>query len=388
MCNVRLRARRSLVASLFGRFRSPAPHPLRSDRRTPGPIAGLGFLALGPLALGPLALGLLLVTAGCVSTAPSLVRPPADLVRSVSVDSILAKPTLDPDVELEALSRSRSAPSMLRRSYLELYCRRPQAALDAAAEVLYGLRKPSANEEGFARYLRAEAYLQMGKSDRARADLERVQQLSLDAELQRRVNALLTPTSSAPAAVAQIEVESRSAWSPDAENRGNLEPMGKPRRLTIHHSAMYFRDTRPSVCAAQIQRIQKEHMGNRGYGDIGYHYLIDPAGRIWQGRDMRWQGAHASGANNQQNIGICILGNFLRGRGGQGPNPAQLVAMRTLVSQLMQQYGFGPEEVHCHSDFKATQCPGPLMESAVAQMVQDLQRGGTSGHLAAVAAGP
>jgi N-acetyl-anhydromuramyl-L-alanine amidase AmpD len=187
--------------------------------------------------------------------------------------------------------------------------------------------------------------------------------------------------------VASIAIENRSAWAPAAENRGNLEPMGQPRRVTIHHSAMYFRDTRPSVCAAQIQHIQKEHMGNRGYGDIGYHFLIDPAGRIWQGRDMKWQGAHASGINNRQNIGICVLGNFLRGRGGQGPNPAQLGAMRTLVRQLMQQYGFGADEVHCHSDFKPTECPGPLMESAVAQMVYELQRGDAGGRLAASVAG-
>ncbi|MBL9078558.1 MAG: N-acetylmuramoyl-L-alanine amidase [Planctomycetes bacterium] len=165
--------------------------------------------------------------------------------------------------------------------------------------------------------------------------------------------------------------------------------MGAPRRVTIHHSAMYFRDTRPAACAAQILRIQREHMGNRGYGDIGYHYLIDPAGRIWQGREMRWQGAHASGVNNRQNIGICVLGNFLRGRGGQGPTPAQVTAMRRLVQQLMQQHRFGPGDIHCHSDFKATQCPGPLMESAVAQMVRDLRQGGTdAGQLAAAAAGP
>lgn len=357
VCNQRQRARCSRVVSLFGRL-----------------------FAMGASIL------LVLVSSGCVSTAPSLDRPVSELPLAVSADSILARPTLDPEVELEALSRSRSAPAMLRRSFLELYCRRPQAAIDAAAEVLYGLRKPSANEEAFARYLRAEAYTQMGKPERARFDLDRVQKLALDAELLRRARALTPQPSTRPVEASSLAIESRSAWSPAAENRGNLEPMGRPRRLTIHHSAMYFRDTRPSVCAAQIQRIQKEHMDNRGYGDIGYHFLIDPAGRIWQGRDMRYQGAHASGTNNQQNIGICVLGNFLRGRGGQGPTAAQVGAMRQLVGHMMQQYGFGAEQVHCHSHFKPTECPGPLMESAVAQMVQDL-RNGPGSRLAAAAAG-
>lgn len=371
--NRRLRAWSSLVPSRCDRSRSSAGSSRRGRSRSWPTLAA--------------ALALLLALTGCVSTAPSLDARTTDLPRTVTVDSILARPTLDPEVELESLSRSRSAPSMLRRSYLELHCRRPQAAIDAAAEVLYGLRKPSANEEAIARYLRAEAYTQMGKPEQARFDLERVQQLTLDAELQRRVRALTPPATPRPAAFAAIPIESRSAWSPAAENRANLEPMGQPRRVTIHHSAMYFRDQRPAVCAAQIQQIQREHMQSRGYGDIGYHFLIDPAGRVWQGRDLRWQGAHADGANNRQNIGICVLGNFLRGRGGQGPNPAQLGAMRTLVRQLMQQYGFGPGEVHCHSDFKATECPGPLMESAVAQMVNDLERGDAGSRFAAAVAG-
>ena len=337
-------------------------------------------------------LALALLASGCISTAPSLNPAPADLPRTITTDSILAPPTLDPEVEIEALSRTRSTPALLRRAFLELYCHRPQGAIDATAEVIFGAHRPAANEEAYARYLRAEAYAQMGQAERGRYDLERAQELALDAELQRRIRALTpAPQPSATPQVAAVAMENRAAWSPSAENRGNLEPMGRPRRLTIHHSAMYFRDTRPKACAAQIQMIQRDHMGNRGYGDIGYHFLIDPAGRVWQGRDLRWQGAHASGANNQQNIGICVLGNFLRGRGGQGPTPAQLASMRGLVQQLMRTYGFGPAEIHCHSDFKATECPGPLMEKAVAQMVRDLRSGVRGNDLAsagATAAGP
>ena len=150
---------------------------------------------------------------------------------------------------------------------------------------------------------------------------------------------------------------------------------------------MYFRDTNTAACKAQIQQIQREHMGNRGYGDIGYHYLIDPAGRVWEGRELKWQGAHASGTNNLHNIGICVLGNFLKGKGGQGPTPAQVQTLRSLVQQLMTRYSFGADDIHCHSDFKPTECPGPLMESVVAQMVSELHRSGSL-RVAAAAAGP
>lgn len=330
---------------------------------------------------------LFLSVPACVSTAPSLSPRAIELPRTVTTASILTPPTLDPEVELEALRHARSSPALLRRSFLELQCRRPQAAIDAAAEVLYAPNKPSPNEEAYARYLRAEGYLQMGKGERGRYDLDRARELALDAELQRRIEAISRrPDPTTPAAV--LAMQSRSAWSASGENRTKLDPMGSPRRLTIHHSAVYFRDTRAQACAAQIQRIQRFHMGNRGYGDIGYHFLIDPAGRVWQGRELRWQGAHADGANNQQNIGICVLGNFLRGREGQGPNAAQLTTMTVLVRQLMRQFSFGADAIYCHSDFKSTDCPGPLMESAVAQMVQDLRTGRGAGHVAAAVAGP
>ncbi len=325
--------------------------------------------------------------AGCASTPET--RPAAiEVPRTVSAATILRPPAVDPEVEIDSVARVKTIPALLRRAYLELVCRRPQAAVDAAAEVLYGIEKPGANEEAFARFLRAEGYAMQGKADRGTYDLDRARALALDAELQRMLGK--APVAAEPPPHADVplalSVHARSEWSPRSIDRRNLEAMGTPHRVTIHHSAMYFRDTGAAACAAQIQQIQREHMGNRGYGDIGYHYLIDPAGRIWEGRELRWQGAHASGDNNIQNIGICVLGNFLRGRGGQSPSQAQVQSMRQLVRQLGQRYQFGAGAIHCHSDFKPTQCPGPLMEAVVAQLVRDMRSDGP--RFAAATAGP
>ncbi|MBP8301699.1 MAG: N-acetylmuramoyl-L-alanine amidase, partial [Planctomycetes bacterium] len=249
----------------------------------------------------------------------------------------------------------------------------------ATAEVLYGPTPPSANEESFARYLRAEAYNQKGTPELGIFDRDRARLLALDPELRRRLPEPVAAPAEAPhGAPSAVKILARSAWDAKAADRSNLEPMVRPSRLTIHHSAMYFRDTRPASCKAQLQMIQREHMGNRGYGDIGYHYLIDPSGRVWEGREMRWQGAHASGDNNIANIGVCLLGNFMRGRSGQGPTPAQVTSMQQLVVSLMARYRFGADAIHCHSDFKATECPGPLLESVVTQLARDLQKRGNA----------
>lgn len=332
-------------------------------------------------------LGLVLAfaAAGCAIRAPEA-RPSPFVPEALTAATTLAAPIGDPEAELDALARVKTTPALLRRAFLELYCHRPQAAIDATAEVIYGAHKPSAHEESFARYLRALAYDQLGTPARGSFDLDRARALASDPELRHRLLHVEAPKAPDAAPAAEPSFLARAEWGAAEPNRGNVEPMGRPVRLTIHHSALYFRDTRPAASAAQIKMIQREHMQNRGYGDIGYHFLIDPSGRVWQGRDIRYQGAHASGDNNRGNIGICMLGNFLHGRGGQGPTPAQVAAMRGLVASLLQRYQIVPDRIYCHSDFKPTQCPGPLMEPVVAQMVRDLRTSGV-GTLAAAAAG-
>ena len=331
----------------------------------------------------------LLITMGlaaCAGPTPkkweSAYVPPVAVAAAVT----LAPAALDPEIELQELSRFQTTPALLRTAYLELLQRRPDRTLDATSEVLWARTKPSTNDESFARWLRAEAYTMQGKVAFGQHDRDRAAELATDPELRRLIAAATPPAASAePPADPDLVIQPRTAWQARAADRTNVEPMTKIERVTIHHSAMLFRDTRPQTCAAQIHQIQREHMRNRNYGDIGYHFLIDPSGRIWQGREMRYQGAHASGANNIGNVGICLLGNFMRGRGGQGPTNEQVQAMRRLVADLMNRYRFGADRIYCHSDFKVTECPGVLMEPVVAKMVRDLRRT-NSGALADAAA--
>lgn len=323
-----------------------------------------------------------MLAVGCAGPRYSRVaKSDVGLPTTVSAASIFAEPIGNLELEIEQLSRAKTAPALLRRAFLELRNGHPQASIDATAEVLYGPNPPSANEESFARYLRAEAYTQKGTPELGVFDRDRARLLALDPELRRRLPEPApeaAPIEGPQDSGVAVKILARSSWGAKAADRKNLEPMVRPTRVTIHHSAMYFRDTRPASCKAQLQMIQHEHMGNRGYGDIGYHYIIDPSGRIWEGREMRWQGAHASGDNNIANIGVCLLGNFMHGRTGQGPTPAQVTSMQQLVVSMMKRYNFGADAIHCHSDFKATECPGPLLEAVVTQLARDLQKRGNS----------
>ncbi len=286
--------------------------------------------------------------------------------------------------EVDYLQAANTEAALLRRAWLQLQLHRTQDALDSAARVIFTTPPPSAHVEAFARYVRAAAYRAQGLAERGRFDAQRARQLAVDPELQRRLRQLPTVAARPGAggsnrahagavAWSDLRIQRRGGWRPQPPNTGNLDPMQRPSRVTIHHSAMFFQSTATRAAATQISQIQREHMNNRGYGDIGYHFLIDPSGRIWEGRQLRWQGAHASGRNNIGNIGVCLLGNFVRERNGQGPTPNQIRSMEQLVVALMQRYRMTGDALFCHSDFKSTACPGPRMAPIVKQFARELR---------------
>ncbi len=120
-------------------------------------------------------------------------------------------------------------------------------------------------------------------------------------------------------------------------------------------------DTTPAQVAATLRRIQGQHKKRMGAGDIGYHFIIDRTGTVWQGRDWRYQGAHTSGANSN-NIGVMLLGNFEL----QQPTGGQISSLQSLVFSLSRMHGLNPgRDVYGHSDFCNTQCPGKHLKQYV-----------------------
>ncbi len=157
----------------------------------------------------------------------------------------------------------------------------------------------------------------------------------------------------------------RATWGALTERPSDMDrARGLWKWITVHHSAMEVPSTvqsRPSVGHAAVRRVQSSHMNGRGYGDVGYHFLIDPAGRMYEGRGLRWQGAHAQGDNNIGNIGICLLGNF-----EEEPltNKAE-AALHGLVSSLQRHFAIGATHVVGHDHWTATQCPGKNLRPAL-----------------------
>lgn len=169
-------------------------------------------------------------------------------------------------------------------------------------------------------------------------------------------------------------VEPRRNWNASPTRR-NVKSMGTPTRITVHHTGGQDLEWSNSYwdAASQIKRIQTYHQREKGWADIGYHFIIDRAGRVWEGRPLRYQGAHAGDSQaNQGNIGVVLLGNFTR----QHPSDSQVQALFQFLNGLTTRYRMPPHRVHTHSEIRDTTCPGPL----ITRLLRDYRNRGVAVH--------
>ncbi|MBM4013539.1 MAG: N-acetylmuramoyl-L-alanine amidase [Planctomycetes bacterium] len=175
-----------------------------------------------------------------------------------------------------------------------------------------------------------------------------------------------TPPPAAPTAAAKSPpILPRTAWGA-RRTRSNFDRMTPISRLTVHHTATRLQGNSARVAADAIKSYQREHQEKEGWADIGYHFLIDPSGRIWEGRPISYQGAHAGSPQlNVGNIGIALIGDFTV----QQPSAAQKRALTDLLDSLCAKYRVAHGRVYTHKELLGggTECPGPALQRIVEQ---------------------
>lgn len=163
-----------------------------------------------------------------------------------------------------------------------------------------------------------------------------------------------TPRGSAPATITQGVIP-RARWATQPPKWSMSKPLNGINRITIHHDALNSAGlSRERDVATRIESIRRSHR-QRGseWVDIGYHYVIDPAGRVWEGRPITIEGAHV-GKTNEHNLGICVLGNFDE----QRPSSAALTTLDSFVAHQARQHRVSIRNVYTHQELKPTACPG------------------------------
>lgn len=139
-----------------------------------------------------------------------------------------------------------------------------------------------------------------------------------------------------------------------------MDRLGSVERITVHHDGLPPVNLRSRrEIAERIELIRGSHV-DRGWGDIGYHYIVDPLGRVWQGRPTHFQGAHVRD-HNERNLGVLALGNFER----QRPTRAQVRTVARFVAEQMRRHRVPLVQVHTHRELTSTLCPGRHMQRAM-----------------------
>lgn len=106
----------------------------------------------------------------------------------------------------------------------------------------------------------------------------------------------------------QPAYQGRLDWCPDGSCPPDPTPefVPNPTHIIIHHSAG------PNVAsdwAAVVRSFWDYHVNVNGWDDIGYNWLVDPNGVLYEGRGDGRLGAHFC-AQNGNTIGICVIGDF------------------------------------------------------------------------------
>lgn len=150
---------------------------------------------------------------------------------------------------------------------------------------------------------------------------------------------------------------------PDGTETEPLQEIERNPDLDVNLLIIHCTATRPSqdIGAADVNNWHIQ----RGWREIGYHFVIRRNGVVEQGRNVNKQGAHAKGYN-RKSIGIAMVGGV-----DDNLNPennftqAQWASLRTMVAKYQSQYeGI---KVIGHNEVSAKACPSFNVQTWLAQ---------------------
>jgi hypothetical protein len=174
---------------------------------------------------------------------------------------------------------------------------------------------------------------------------------------------------------------SRAQWGADESlrDRSSLH-YGEIHAGFVHHTVNANGYTRAQVPAI-LRGIYAYHTRARGWSDIGYNFLVDRFGRIWEGRyggvDRPVVGAHTLGYNEDA-FAMSAIGNYDVYDKGRGlPSSAMLAAYGRLFAWKLSLHGVDAASmrqwvgkrylpaINGHRDVDQTACPGRYLYAKI-----------------------
>jgi hypothetical protein len=183
----------------------------------------------------------------------------------------------------------------------------------------------------------------------------------------------------------QPAVISRAQWGA----RGQVCAPDVARSLVgavVHHTAGSNAYTSVAAAMQQIRNDQAYHIDGRGWCDLGYNFIVDKWGNIYEGRANSLSqaviGVHAGGFNTGT-VGVAMLGTY-----SSAPSAATQQAVGAIIGWRLGTYGLDPQgwmsyatgvgensryqnttvslpRVFGHRDVSYTACPGDGGQAAL-----------------------
>ena len=190
----------------------------------------------------------------------------------------------------------------------------------------------------------------------------------------------MAPAFAAPTRVVSLStsprppIRSRAAWGADESKVKEPPGYGTVKGAFVHHTVNSNTYSMADV-PALLRSIYAYHVDSRGWNDIGYNFIVDRFGRIWEGRkggaDRAVVGAHTSGYNAQA-FAMATLGTFT-----SAAVPTTVITAYTqLFAWKFAIHGVDPRKaafydaksfqaISGHRDAGQTTCPGDALYAQI-----------------------
>ncbi|HZO48913.1 MAG TPA: FlgD immunoglobulin-like domain containing protein [Gaiellaceae bacterium] len=123
----------------------------------------------------------------------------------------------------------------------------------------------------------------------------------------------------------------RAGWSADESIRRSPPQYADALRFAVVHHTAGANDYTRAEAPAVVRGIELYHVKANGWNDIGYNFLVDRFGTVYEGRyggvDRNVVGAHALGFNTGS-VGVAVLGTYT----SAAPSDAALASLAKLLA--------------------------------------------------------
>lgn len=183
--------------------------------------------------------------------------------------------------------------------------------------------------------------------------------------------------------VPQPAIISRAGWGADPDLMTWPPEYRAVEKIVVHHTVS-ANDYTEAQAAGLVRGIYYYHAVTRGWGDIGYNYLVDNYGNIYEGRygGPGVVGGHVYGYN-YGSLGIGTIGSYGNIGGSIEPPAVALTALADLAAWEANRSYIHPLEsapfydvitpnLAGHRDYSATACPGDDLYAKLPVLRQDV----------------